>query len=342
MQRLLALPLILLLAAGCDFVGADGEDDTAAPTERLHPVKMDGRWGYINTEGRITVPPAFDAAGPFFDGRGAVQQGVNWGYVDRSGTLVVAAQFQVAGPFREERAPVRGAGLGDPYGFVDPTGRSVIEPQYELALPFSEGRAAVRLDGRWGYIDRSGAYVVEPRYSDARSFSEGLAAVEGADGWAFIDRDGVLVIDPAFSVEAVGDFSDGRAPFLTSDGWGYFDAEGRPAIPPRYDHAAPFAEGAAVVEQDHDVFFIDPDGQRLFGGALFHEAHSFSEGLAAVRPERDWVYIRRRDGAVAIEREFTAIEPFDGGLARVFLGHGEHQRLGYIDRDGAYVWYPTR
>ena len=134
------LVVLMLNTAACDFIGSD-DAEPAAP--QLHPVLIDGFWGFINGEGRIMITPNFETVGTFSDGMAAVQFGTDWGYVNAEGDVVIQPQYQFAGDFVEGLAPVRGSGFNDQYGFIDRSGTFVIAAQYELAQAFSEGLAAV-------------------------------------------------------------------------------------------------------------------------------------------------------------------------------------------------------
>ena len=98
---------------------------------------------------------------------------------------------------------------------------------------------------------------------------------------------------------------------------GYVDREGKFVIPPRFAAAYPFSEGLAAVT-------------------------TCPGALGATRPETEdepcgWSYIDR-SGRVVIEKLFDGAEPFRGGLAQVYTREG----IGYIDREGNFVWKPTR
>src|SRR4051812_4037239 len=61
-----------------------------------YPVKMNGKYGYIDRKGKVTVTPQFDAAQPFTDGYAAVKLGDRWGYIDHAGKLVISPQYDLA------------------------------------------------------------------------------------------------------------------------------------------------------------------------------------------------------------------------------------------------------
>lgn len=73
------------------------------------PVRIDGRYGFIDGRGRLAIAPAWRNAGAFRGGLAPVQSPdtERWGYVDAAGALRIPAQFLAAEPFREGVAAVR-------------------------------------------------------------------------------------------------------------------------------------------------------------------------------------------------------------------------------------------
>jgi hypothetical protein len=64
------------------------------------PVKVSGKWGYVNAGGQLTITPQFDNAKEFYEGRAAVclgkpcdwwasSSGSLWGFIDTSGKVFV-------------------------------------------------------------------------------------------------------------------------------------------------------------------------------------------------------------------------------------------------------------
>ena len=67
----------------------------------IFPVRMNGKYGFIDHSGKLKLQPQFDNAGEFKDGRAPVQMGAAWGYIDGDGKLLVNPQFQIADPFSD-------------------------------------------------------------------------------------------------------------------------------------------------------------------------------------------------------------------------------------------------
>ncbi|MEM1117307.1 MAG: WG repeat-containing protein [Bacteroidota bacterium] len=331
---------VLLTLSACDAVGLGGDGGSVVRQDvAAFPVQIDSLWGFIDVEGRLTVPPTFDFADEVYGDLSAVRVGTLWGYARPDGSIAVEPQFQVAGRFTGRLAPVRTT--TDGWAFVDPTGATVGASGYDSAEPFSDGRAAVRSGILWGYVDENGTAVIEPQFAAAGPFVNGLAPVQTADGWQYIRQNGEIAFGGTF--DEARPFSDvGLAPIREAGAevWKYVDASGQIALNTTYETAAPFTEGYAAVRVGSRTAFIDREGAFLVGPELA-EAGAFSEGLAAVRFNSRWTYIGREDGLIVTSPSFSAARPFRGGLAQVTLGSDDDARVGYVDMTGDYVWEPT-
>ena len=112
------------------------------------------KWGYLHKgSGEFLWAGRFEAALGFAQGLAPVKLSGKWGYIDRAGSVVVQPTYDAAFPFRGEYAVIR---QGDRRGFLrlDPVGKiSVfITPRYEDTFRFTEGLAPVKIDRRWGYV----------------------------------------------------------------------------------------------------------------------------------------------------------------------------------------------
>ena len=178
----------------------------------LAKVRSRGRFGFINTSGKLVVHPVFVEAGDFAKGPAAVKVGKLWGHVKGNGKFAVKPQFEDALSFSEQLAAVKFPPTDKrkdaKWGYIDVTGKTVLQPVFEAARSFSGSLAAVRVGGKFGYIDKSGKMAIQPQFQDARDFSHGLAVVcrMGLDGqddalWGAVDKKGKYVIPAVFPKE---------------------------------------------------------------------------------------------------------------------------------------------
>ena len=57
-------------------------------SEGLHPVQMDGLWGYINERAETVIQPVWDKASSFRDGLALVEKDGKLAYIDHAGAVV--------------------------------------------------------------------------------------------------------------------------------------------------------------------------------------------------------------------------------------------------------------
>jgi len=92
----------------------------------------------------------FDDARPFSnEGYAAVKKEGKWGYIDLDGTVTVDFMFDEALSFGQHLAAVK---LGEYWGYISLYGRVVIEPVFFDAKSFSNGSAPVLTERGWQFI----------------------------------------------------------------------------------------------------------------------------------------------------------------------------------------------
>jgi len=156
-----------------------------------------------------------------------------------------------------------------------------------------------------------------------------LKVIWEGNRFGYIDRSGNVVIPMQFDYamelhEGLGGVNvGGHAPAgrLPIDGkWGFVDNTGRYVINPKY-YSPPEAGS--------------PYNRNELARVL-HEGYIFSEGLAAVRTESEWIYIDSNDRTIIRNPRIQSARRFREGLANVFV----NGLWGYIDREGNFVIEP--
>ena len=65
----------------------------------LTAVRKDGKWGYTNRLGQITIAPQYEYALPFSEGLAAVGKGGKSGFINTAGKVVIPLQYEDAASF---------------------------------------------------------------------------------------------------------------------------------------------------------------------------------------------------------------------------------------------------
>ncbi len=157
--------------------------------EGLARVKLNGKDGYINKEGKEVIKPIYDFAVNFHKGLARVKLNGKWGYINKDGKIAIKLIYDDVFEFSEDLAAVCSNGK---WSYINKDGKEVIKlnKKYERAHEFHNGLAAVCLKGKWGYINKEGKIVIKPIYDDADNFHKGLAQVKLNGNWSYINKEG--------------------------------------------------------------------------------------------------------------------------------------------------------
>ena len=141
-------------------------------------VRLDGKYGFIDTTGQWVIPPQFDYARSFSWGRAVVAVGEQYGYIDHTGQFLIPPQFEGAGDFQRPLTPAK---LGGKWGYIGPDGTWAIPPQFDCAGHFDvDDRAYVTLGKQNSRIDRYGDPAAGFSVSDRASFDQARANLRKA------------------------------------------------------------------------------------------------------------------------------------------------------------------
>jgi len=147
--------------------------------------------GYINNNGEVVVPAAFDYGYPFREGLASFRKGDLWGAIDCQGNVVIPPCSGQPLVFTEKLAEFSSRAK---CGVLNTAGQVLVAPCYRSISHYSGGMACFGSGERYGYIDNFGTEAIPANFEDARPFSEGLAAVKVAQRWGYIAPDGSTVI----------------------------------------------------------------------------------------------------------------------------------------------------
>ncbi|MBI5848018.1 MAG: WG repeat-containing protein [Nitrospirae bacterium] len=170
---------------GIDFIGIQAEGMIRVWSARKE--------GYMNTAGKLVIPPQFDQASEFREGMARIYKsggGGRFGYIDKTGKVVILPRFTSAEAFSDGLALVR---ENETSLFIDRTGAVVFRTDFDRVYPFSSGLAVFKSGNRYGYIDKAGKIVIPATYNFARPFEGPLGYVLKGKISQYIDRTGRVV-----------------------------------------------------------------------------------------------------------------------------------------------------
>lgn len=340
-----------------------GLAQTNDDSEKLFPVFVKGKYGYINAKGEMIIKPQFDRAKKFHDGLALVKIksenisiaegrydyiGGEDGYINRTGKFVIEpGKYSLAEDFSEglARVYIKDSCRENCYGYIDTTGKVVIKAQFQAAGKFYEGTAEVRLENdKWGIIDKTGKFIILAEYDATLPFFDGIGIAITIKNKKsspfqqklsdyetfFFDKTGKIITRTTFAV--FGWFEEGLVSIITEKGMGFIDKTGKIVIEPKFERVFGFSEGLSAARVNKQWGYIDKTGNFVIEHK-YKQTFRFSEGLGRFIDEKGIGFIDK-NGKIIIEPKNWDVSDFEDGLAFV---RGENYS-GYIDKTGKFVW----
>ena len=143
-------------------------------------VVLNGKYGFINSDGSYLAQPIYDDAWSFNFGLARVKLYNKWGIMKNDGT------YQEEKCFHEVKK-----GDNNLFGFTDKDGNWIIEPMFDHIYPWQQLYVVVK-DQNWGYFNKQGEFL-QPLYYDeikpVKYSDEVLVGWENGEG-TYIQPDG--------------------------------------------------------------------------------------------------------------------------------------------------------
>ncbi len=211
-------------------------------TKNCARVKEGKAFALIDEQGRHLNKDKIDRIYAYSGGAFRFKKKGKYGLLDTSGKIVRPAIYDRITPSSQGKYLLI---KGDEVS-IFPGGHTFTRPADIRSLKYiGAGRIRFAKDTLMGLMDTTGSVVVSPSFVQINGFHDGLAlcARPGGDLWNWIRPDGTLFWKVDFPLS--WDFYEGKARIITSQGIGVIDKNGHTVIPPGYNELRDFKEGLA-------------------------------------------------------------------------------------------------
>lgn len=342
----------------------------AQNTDDLIPVCLDGKWGYIDTNGVMVIEPQFDESSmeetPIMRHEEAsndsskfvvsIIENGKYGFADRkTGKIVIKPQFDEVGLFYNG------------FSIVKINTQDTIKREYDLAnddlMPIGETPIGYYVSaeghsiyvynggfyGKYGYVSDKGKIVIKPQFDKANLFnSNGFAEVKQNGKCGVINTKGKFVLAPKYDSFSASDNyelicvkQDGKSQLINLKGDIIADLELEPkdikevietalALMVRDNHLP-----IPIKKADNKFDFIDINGKTVFRGE-FDDVWIFYKGTTKFMKNGKWGLIDST-GKIITEPRFDELKSMIVGDFYISKLDGKY---GVVDLKGNVVLEP--
>lgn len=312
--------------------------DTVRPfsapiAQAMYPVKIAGKYGYMDAMGSLVIAPQYDEASLFFEGvaRASVltEEGPRYALIfdDAANT---EPDFAFIGDFDEMgMAPALYADTSM-WGYINQAGQWLISPDFNQAEPFLGDRALVTYQEQEGSIDREGVFAsleeLPPVLPTASAAPAEWPGLDPQRSLVFVSGENVVFSDRSNSLMGVA------------------DAQGETLIPSMYTTLMAAPNGGflyGIVDSSGRLCYglLSQDGAVVIPHAYRYLAPCPGDGAYIAQPVGNTGYgLLDEHSAWILEPEYVSIYYYDGILASVEKTDpmGISVR-GYVNRQGEWV-----
>ena len=154
-------------------------------------VRINNKWNFINTEGRILSNQWFNIAWNFSEGVARVELNDKVNFINTEGQLLSNKWFDVAGNFYEGFARVK---LNGKYNLISIDGKLLSEKGFDDTCDFHDGFAIVRINNKFNFVNINGQLLLSEQWFDSvGNFNDGFATIKLNGQYNFINTNGQLL-----------------------------------------------------------------------------------------------------------------------------------------------------
>lgn len=190
-----------------------------AQKDRLLPVKVNHKWGYINTKGELIISPVYDLADDFIDSMYTVTVlNGRSGIINRKGKVVLEHKYDELRFLSNRYFAMKKDSL---WGITDTTGKVIYGCFADEVQPEKPHHFQVKREGHWGITDRTGTLVLPVKYDSILYLGKGYYRVDLNEKQGIVDTLGHVILEPVYQTVLFPFAQKDTALLFSSNGkWG--------------------------------------------------------------------------------------------------------------------------
>ena len=299
-------------------------------------VKIQGKWGGIDTNGKDFIPFQYEDIKYPSEGLLAAKKQGKWGYINMQGEVVLPFQYDYACAFGNNG--IAEVTIRTTKCLIDKCGNFIVHKNdsnvwlrvigdYDIVYDFHDNFALACKNGLWGIIDDKGAIIIPFEYEEMFYPSTDLIRCKKNGLWGFIDKQGDIVI--SFTYEYASEYHEGLSACMKNNLWGYIDKHGKTIIPFIFKWASSFCNGyariAEIVKHSHEYEVEIITSKNILENSI---------GIIDEFEYRQYGFINKQ-GQTIIQPQYNSVSDFSkDGIATVYP-HAIENREGEVVGFGA-------
>ena len=142
--------------------GSEGFQSLYPVEDEFFPVKISGRFGFVDDQGRLRIANRYDSVAAYSEDLAPVKLRGRWGAINRLERIIIQPLYDAPFTFKNGRAVVQRQGN---VGIIDVQGQVILSPDSHQITQLPSGRYMVEQDQDFGLLSESGEILLQTRYA---------------------------------------------------------------------------------------------------------------------------------------------------------------------------------
>jgi len=164
-------------------------------TEGLRGIKKNGRYGFIDDQGRLRIANRYENIKPFSEGLAAIKIRNKWGFINRDEKIIIQPAYEEVSPFEKNYSLIKQNGL---YGLLTHEGKLVLPARYQTVTILNNGRLLLTANGLQGLADQHGNILLQLKYDSVTDLDNGYVIIQQDGKFGLVTLQGISTIPQVY------------------------------------------------------------------------------------------------------------------------------------------------
>jgi hypothetical protein len=184
-------------------------------SEGLKAIKKDGKFGFIDSRGRLRIANRYEDVLPFNQQLAAIKIRERWGFINHEDKIAIQPVYEKVTSFQNGLSIVK---LKNLYGAINKDGKIILPIRYEKLIILPNNRVLLTQEGLQGLADERGKLLINCKYNSIQDLNNGYLIVEKDKKYSLLTLQGISTIPMIYDFLCYDQFND-RYTALKRSGW---------------------------------------------------------------------------------------------------------------------------
>lgn len=332
--------------------------------QAFFPIKVDKRWGLIDSDGKIVLSPDYEAIGEFKAfGYSVIQKNGGVGLLnqyireivppkyddikvldstliavmDRGEWMVIGLDGRVVlekgyGQVEVWDPEYLGFSQNDKWGVKDHQGRTIVAPQYDEVSYEEERFFLTRKGKKLGVLNKNGDEIIKNIANEIKLFDDSLLFYKKGNYWGAVSLNGQNLINATY--DSYQRLSPNFVKLISNNKIAIYSRVCHQIISRDYDNYYAFSRKFIIAKKDRKLGLVDWCGQEILP-PMYDEIQSYDRNLFRVTFNGKWGVVGL-EGKQVIPLKYDYIAPLRDHVCVVKKG----EKFGVVNFKGDEVVAP--